>query len=42
MGSLRGGGGRDGGRVQRCIREPPCSLQFSSARQMLMDIGVET
>ena len=30
-----------GERVQRCIREPPSSLQLSSARQMLMDIGVE-
>lgn len=30
-----------GGRVQRCVREPPSSLQLSSARQMLMDIGVE-
>ena len=37
MDSLRGAGGR----VQRCIREPPSSLRLSSARQMLMDIGVE-
>jgi len=36
-----GGGGGGGKRVQRCIREPPSSLQLSSARQMLMDIGVE-
>jgi hypothetical protein len=30
-----------GGRVQRCTRERPSRLQLTSARQMLMDIGVE-